>query len=509
MKKNKKTTFLIILVLFIAIGYAYLSASLGIVGQGRFNPAEWGLYFNNSKLIYYDKDKDPYIDDYLQYTINENGVEFEINAELEYPGDYYVINVDIVNAGTIDAVANIISVTGLTEEQEQYADYEIMFADKQPITQGISLKAGETDTISILLKYKEDVTEEIITKENKTATFTIGLEYQAGKGTTREKRKALLKDGPTVNAKIKEVAGPSSAEVSWDDTNVKAIKRSYTIKDENRIDNNLISTTSSEAPIYIWFEDGTIYYYADTYDEIIMNEDSSELFRGFEDCHEIEVETLDSSNVTDMSYIFTNDWKVLELDTSKWNTSNVTNMAHMFESCYELKSLYIPFFYTDNVENMNSMFAMCTSLSTINLGNNPTVFNTENVTNMDNMFFNCFVLTDIPTTQTGIQFNTSNVTSMQGMFEGMLTIEELDIHSFNTSKVTNMSSMFEGCKKLKKIIVSSNFDTSNVTNSTNMFYDCLSIVGKDGTTYDSNHIDVGYAHVDGWNGPGYFTPDVY
>ena len=98
---------------------------------------------------------------------------------------------------------------------------------------------------------------------------------------------------------------------------------------------------------------------------------------------------------------------------------------------------------------------------------------------------------------------------MQGMFEGMLTIEELDIHRFNTSKVTNMSSMFEGCKKLKKIIVSSNFDTSNVTNSTNMFYDCLSIVGKSGTTYDSNHIDVGYAHVDGWNGPGYFTPDVF
>ena len=39
-----------------------------------------------------------------------------------------------------------------------------------------------------------------------------------------------------------------------------------------------------------------------------------------------------------------------------------------------------------------------------------------------------------------------------------------------------------------------------------MFQNCYSLVGGAGTTYDANHIDVTYAHIDGGpSNPGYLT----
>ena len=39
-----------------------------------------------------------------------------------------------------------------------------------------------------------------------------------------------------------------------------------------------------------------------------------------------------------------------------------------------------------------------------------------------------------------------------------------------------------------------------------MFTNCFNLVGGKGTTYDANHIDKAYAHIDGGpSNPGYFT----
>jgi len=78
--------------------------------------------------------------------------------------------------------------------------------------------------------------------------------------------------------------------------------------------------------------------------------------------------------------------------------------------------------------------------------------------------------------------------------------------SFNTSNVINMSHMFEECHNLQTIYVSNGWSTAAVTYSTNMFYNCTSLVGGQGTTYNANHIDKAYAHIDGGtSNPGYFT----
>ena len=108
--------------------------------------------------------------------------------------------------------------------------------------------------------------------------------------------------------------------------------------------------------------------------------------------------------------------------------------------------------------------------------------------------------------------NTSEVTIMGFMFRTCLALSSLDLSSFNTSNVTDMTDMFFGCINLNTVYVGKNWNTAAVANSEDMFYNCISLVGDMGTTYDEDHLDAEYAHIDGGPGnPGYFTliPEPY
>ena len=109
----------------------------------------------------------------------------------------------------------------------------------------------------------------------------------------------------------------------------------------------------------------------------------------------------------------------------------------------------------------------------------------------------------------GLQYlNTSNVTNMQGMFWVCEALTSLDLSGFNTLNVTNMSNMFTRCSRLRTIKVSSGWSTSNILASGGLevFEGCTSLVGGQGTTYDSNHTDYTYARIDGGaSSPGYLT----
>ena len=73
------------------------------------------------------------------------------------------------------------------------------------------------------------------------------------------------------------------------------------------------------------------------------------------------------------------------------NTSNVTDMSYMFEYCSGLTSLDVSSFNTNMVTDMTYMFKGCTSLTSLTLSN----FNTSNVTYMDSMFYGCSKLKTI------------------------------------------------------------------------------------------------------------------
>ena len=180
------------------------------------------------------------------------------------------------------------------------------------------------------------------------------------------------------------------------------------------------------------------------------------------------------------------------------NTSSVTSMLSMFEGCGDLRNIDLSGFDTENVTNMGAMFYLCNRLTSIDVSH----FNTDNVTSMYAMFTGCKGLTSLELSN----FNTANVVDMSFMFAGCNKLISLDLSNFNTGKVRGMQFMFQNCSALSTIYVGDEWSTTTVNSSDNMFQNCTSLVGGQGTTYDANHTNKEYAHIDGGSSnPGYFT----
>ncbi|MCQ2534360.1 MAG: DUF4214 domain-containing protein, partial [Clostridia bacterium] len=145
---------------------------------------------------------------------------------------------------------------------------------------------------------------------------------------------------------------------------------------------------------------------------------------------------------------------------------------------------------------MSDMFYGCSSLNELDLSS----FNTSNVTNMRDMFSDCSSLSELDLSS----FDTSNVTNMSDMFYGCSSLNELDLSAFNTNNVTNVDFMFANSTKLSKIYVNNNCNMSEAT-CWRTFNNCISLIGGNGTKYDSSHVHGSYAVIDTSDYPGYFT----
>ena len=179
------------------------------------------------------------------------------------------------------------------------------------------------------------------------------------------------------------------------------------------------------------------------------------------------------------------------------NTSEVVNFGYLYQNCSSLTSIDVSHFDTSKATNMDCMFDR-SGVTSLDLSN----FNTSNVTSMYMMFNGCSGLTNLDLSS----FNTAKVTMMASMFKDCTKLASLDLSSFNTAQVTNTSKMFESSDKLVTVYVGNEWTTSSVNYSADMFYNCTSIVGGKGTTFNANHIDKAYAHIDGGpSNPGYFT----
>ena len=217
-------------------------------------------------------------------------------------------------------------------------------------------------------------------------------------------------------------------------------------------------------------------------DGVVAPYDSSSLF-DFGTNHKIlkllDLSNFDTSNVTDMSWMFADCSGLTELSLSNFDTSRVTDMNCMFFRCYDLTELNISSFDTSSVTDMNGMFGQCSSLTELNISN----FDTSKLTDMNGMFFSCEGLTKLNLSN----FDTSKVTNMSSMFSNCSGLTELNISNFDTSKVTNMSSMFHNCESLTELNLS-NFDTSKVTDMNTMFGNCSSLTELDLSNFDTSEV---------------------
>ncbi len=218
---------------------------------------------------------------------------------------------------------------------------------------------------------------------------------------------------------------------------------------------------------------------------IKANVDSRYLFYKFINLKTIEnLEYLDTSQVTDMRYMFSDCNNLTSLDVSQFDTSQVKNMRYMFHNCNNLESLDVSHFNTSQVTDMDHMFYGCNNLTNLDLNH----FDTSQVTSMKDMFNHCENLTSLNLSH----FDTSQVTDMSYMFSNCNNLESLDVSQFDTSQVKNMRYMFYSCQKLTSLDVG-HFDTSQVTNMSSMFSNCNNLESLDLSQFNTSQVtDMSY-----------------
>ncbi len=336
---------------------------------------------------------------------------------------------------------------------------------------------------------------------------------------------SMFDTGDVVNYKMKKLSGQTGLN-----TAITSIQKSSTVPNISQMtSDNIVSASTSNVPIYAWYDNGTIYWWS--HDNVpSLNEDCSYMFFELNGLTSLDLSSFDASNATNMQQMFYRSQNLTTLVLGdNFDTSNVTRMDLMFRDCYSLTNLDLGNnFDTSNVRNMSYMFGECRSLTNLDLGDN---FDTSSVTTTHSMFYNCSSLTtldlgdnfdlrsatsiynmfyncsSLTNLDLGDNFDTSNVRDMSTMFYNCSSLTTLDLgNKFDTSNVSDMDQMFQNCSSLITIYAPTSFVTTNVTRSSTMFYGDTNLVGGMGTVYDSSHIDKEYAHIDGGtSNPGYFT----
>ena len=283
------------------------------------------------------------------------------------------------------------------------------------------------------------------------------------------------------------------------------------------------------------------------------------LFQNCSNLNTVEITNTNLGECETCESMFQNCKKLESISMNNFQTPACTNMNNMFRECNSVRgNIVLSGWDTRRVATMEYMFY---DFGT-NMSNNRTT--TENVT-LDISSFSFESVTSCKEmfcvngkSENGLRFiydyltlvilpesaNAVNLTTMYRMFSFRINLKEIrNMGGFITSNnLINTTSTFANCRSVTTIDISSmnlsgvkeskwmfntNANTVNVLttiyvsddpahafnssilssgNSSNMFENSMSLVGGNGTVFDSSKLDRTYARIDGLNKlPGYFS----
>ena len=510
---------------------AYVDTAKEIVGGAR-------NIVNSGKLGMYDTNTTYYIP--ASYINTENGLkspygEFtQAYVGVVYDGKgykYYWISNDDTGQG-IDDITSL-----------ETLDNELIKSD---IKDEVIRNKVETTSIG----NREKIV--ILGEDGVWGETKIATEYFSEEG----EEVAYFLTGAEINIKMKQLSGNAVSENAemTTDTRIKAIKYSNNEPSEsNKESKNLVSTTDSPYPIYMWYENETIYWWSEDKTPS-LNSTSSYMFRGLSSLTDISgLRTLDTSAAKNFFALFHSDTSMKDYTPLKnWNVSKVTNMNYAFSSNTSLVSLNglenwntsslkgmafllngntaladvsaLKNWKVDKVTTMRQLFCSCVNLEVVDLSG----WKTSALTDATNLFgmwnSNGTARTDSKLKRIILsdKFDTSKVTSMTMLLANNTKIEDYSfLQYFDTSNVVSMQQMFQYNYGLKNLEYLRNWDVSNVTSMVSMFNRNSSLTDASAINDWNISKDINYNYmfqntpshptftkVSGtWNGSGTFIPN--
>lgn len=192
-KKGGLSLLVILLLLGISLGYAYLTKTLTINGLAKIEANTWKIQWSRKGLEKIESKTTNSASEILEeatITSSEEGKDLNdvvtFSVKLDKPGDSYSVELFRENAGTIDAILDSYTVEGL-EGTDNYltltlddSEAEEGFEDESGYGNLMSkpeLPHGKENKIKLTLKFEEDITEEDLLDEAANLTVKVKLNY--------------------------------------------------------------------------------------------------------------------------------------------------------------------------------------------------------------------------------------------------------------------------------------------------------------------------------------------
>lgn len=171
MKRKNKKIIILVLILFISIGFAYLTTNPTLKGVALFRENTWDIYLDNVS-------EETYKADIVDVAEIEDKTTINFSVNLQQPGSSYELNVDIVNNGSLDAMLDSFEITNtLTEEQKKVIDIKASYSDNIELTKYDLLSNNSSDTIKVIVTYKKDISNSDLLSSDGSVDFSLTLNY--------------------------------------------------------------------------------------------------------------------------------------------------------------------------------------------------------------------------------------------------------------------------------------------------------------------------------------------
>ena len=175
-KRKMLYTMLFLLLLSIGIGYAALTTNLSIDGSSTLVAGNWDIHFANISVT----NGSVAIGTGNSAATITTPTTVTYNVTLTNPGDFYEFTVDVVNAGTIDAMIETISsklngveITTLPGN----LDYSVTYSDGARLAPNQLLEAGNSEKYRVRIKYKTDLNPEDLSPDTTNLTLSFSVTY--------------------------------------------------------------------------------------------------------------------------------------------------------------------------------------------------------------------------------------------------------------------------------------------------------------------------------------------
>ena len=169
-------TIALVCVFTLTIAYAALNAVLTIQGSAQVSSADWDIHLANPKVT--------------NGSATTNVPQIKTNSTMDFsttlnmPGDFYEFTVDVVNAGSIDAmIESVVKNPELDASQKKYLNYEVTYQNGESITTKQTLVHGTTMPIKVRIEYRKDLVASDLPTGQVVLDLSLTLEYIQSDGT--------------------------------------------------------------------------------------------------------------------------------------------------------------------------------------------------------------------------------------------------------------------------------------------------------------------------------------